>query len=104
MAMKLETGAPGSDTIIYWLFVLELEPAPLVTVSDTSYCPAILYVMAGGVCREEDEGEPPGKLHCQVVGVPVEISVNNTCPPAGILVGLAVKLATGGEVGLVTVI
>lgn len=48
-------------------------------------------------------GEPPVKVHCQLVGLLVDWSVKVTWPPAQIVVCVAVKLGAGGDGQVVTV-
>ena len=50
-----------------------------------------------------ESGEPSPKSQLQPVGLPVEVSVNETVSGTVPLVGLALKEATGGTAGALTV-
>ena len=74
-AEKEATGAFRAVTTFIWLdFVTELLPAALVTVKPTVYFPASLYVCVGILSVEV---VPSPKLHFQLVGVPVLLSLRN---------------------------
>jgi hypothetical protein len=66
-----------------------------VAVSVTLNTPAVEYVTTGFWATDVD-GVPPGKLQFHEVGELVERSVKLTVAPAQMVVGLPVKLATGG--------
>jgi hypothetical protein len=63
------------------LLVTELGPTELETINDTDFEPAVANVAAGGVFTFAFAGVPPPKVHCQVAGEPVEVSVNVTGVP-----------------------
>ena len=53
----------------------------LEAVSDTDFEPAVAKVTPAGSAPSSSPGVPPRNVHCQVVGEPVEVSVNVTGVP-----------------------
>ena len=92
-AEKEATGAFRAVATFIWLdFVTELLPAALVTVKPTVYFPAPLYVCVGFLSVEV---VPSPKLHFQLVGVPVLLSLNVTFIGEFPVIGDAENEATG---------
>ena len=73
------------------------DPPPFVAVKLTLYVPGVLYVTVGLV-KVELDGVPPVKVQLFEVGELVDVFVKATDCPAQIVVGVPVKLATGGGV------
>jgi hypothetical protein len=97
------TGAAGGGgvAVTVMLAVLVLDPVAFVAFRVTVYVPALVKVCDG---FRTVEVPPSPKVHAQLVGVPVEVSVNWTASGAVPVVGDQVKLATGAGTGAVTTI
>ena len=76
-----------------WLLVF--DPLALLTVRLIVYMPGVLYITTGGVCPEYVFGTPPGKLHTQDVGEPVDASETFTTTGEHIPLATRLKFATG---------
>jgi hypothetical protein len=66
---------PDGVTEMNSVRVAVLEPAVFVAVRDTVYSPGSVYVCVG--CRADD-ALPSPKSQLQLVGPPVDVSVNET--------------------------
>lgn len=86
-------------TVIYLLMVLVLLPAEFVTVKLTVYFPALLYACTGFFTVEEVLSP---NVHIHLVGIPVLLSLKLTLADTFTDAGDAVKSATGGLRGFVT--
>jgi hypothetical protein len=71
-------------------------PFALVAVNVTVYVPGVAQVTPVTFCDVDEGGVPLGKVHDQLVGLPVEASVKFTGVPTQTLVALAVIAAVGG--------
>jgi hypothetical protein len=76
--------------------VVWFEPPAFVAVSLAVYAPAAAYVCVG---FRSVEVPPSPKLHCQLVGLPVDVSVNVTAAFVCGEPGLNVNAAVGGTGG-----
>jgi hypothetical protein len=90
--MKEAVSEEAGNTLSVWLTLL--EPELLATVRVTVYNATVAKVWPGFWAELV---APSPKLHCQEVGVPVEVSVNCTACPVTGEAGVKVKDAVSGE-------
>ena len=70
-------------------------PDAFVAVCVTVYVPAVFHTTPVTFCVVADPGVPLGKVHVQLVGLPLEPSVKLTGVPAHAVVALAVNVPFG---------
>src|SRR5687767_14386470 len=86
----------GSSTLSVWLAGVASSPAPLPAWSETVLVPTVANVTPCGFWLEDVPGLPPSKLHSQLFGLPVEVSLKVTDVPGYTCDGLQLKLELGG--------
>ncbi len=94
VAVKEATGGGTLTVMVVWAV---LEPPELVAVSLAVNVPAPAYIWSG--LWSVESGDPSPKFQLQLVGIPVEVSVNETSSGSVPLVRSAVNDATGGGTG-----